>query len=282
MKNVILILFFLLFSFIPSFAVPTNSEAIKAYNDGIEYYGQDEIEKSIESFKRAVTIQSDFYEAYYNLGQVYLSVNNVDEAIKNYELAVKYEPEDYESCYVLGELFYKKGYLSKSIGYFSKIPPTSDLYSNAQLFREKVIKRQKEVLLNQAQMKAEADKLIIKDMANVTDITGIASPSGVAGDSLGNIYVASYGENKVYKIAPNGQRSVFVTEQVLSGPISVAVDKNDNVYVANYVQGNILKVSPDGAPFVYTKVLKPYCVNVIKDYLYVTEQETNKVMRFKL
>ncbi len=283
MKKIIFTLFFLLsFCVLNISAEPINSEAIKAYNEGIEFYGNDEYDKSVESFKKAVAIHPDFYEAYYNLGQVYLSLNNIDEAIKNYELAVKYEPNDYDSCYMLGELLYKKGYLSRSISYYAKIPPSSELYQEAQEAKEKVIKRQKEVLAEAEKKQLEADKTTIEGAKTTQDIEGIPAPSGIVGDKKGNIFIASYGENRVYKIDPLGQKSIYVSENVLQGPVGLAIDEEDNVYIANYGKGNILKVSPKGAPFIITKVLKPYCLAVINGYLYISEQETNKVIKMKI
>ncbi len=111
---------------------------------------------------------------------------------------------------------------------------------------------------------------------------GIQAPSGVAMDKSGNIYIASYSENLVYKINSQNQKSVFVNSNVLGGPIGVAVDNTGNVYVANYAKGDVLKVAPNGAPSVFLKMKNPYCLNVVGNYLFITEQATNTVVKYTL
>ncbi len=124
--------------------------------------------------------------------------------------------------------------------------------------------------------------LTVTSKANSVVYEGIQAPSGIAMDKSGNVYVASYNENLVYKINSQNQRSVFVNSNVLGGPIGLTVDNAGNVYVANYAKGDILKVTPGGAPTVFLKVKKPYCLNAAGNYLFVTEQDTNTVVKYTL
>ena len=52
--------------------------AVDYYNAGIDYYQTGSIDKSIESFKSAIYLAPDFYEAYYNLGQIQSPFHNLD------------------------------------------------------------------------------------------------------------------------------------------------------------------------------------------------------------
>ena len=72
-------------------------------------------------------------------------------------------------------------------------------------------------------------------------------PSDVAIDSLGNVYVADRGNNRIQKFTSDGQ---FITmwggEGHLDQPMSVTVDYLDNVYVLDLSRG-IHMFTSDGA-----------------------------------
>ncbi|HET7232174.1 MAG TPA: hypothetical protein VFJ16_19360 [Longimicrobium sp.] len=57
---------------------------------------------------------------------------------------------------------------------------------------------------------------------------------GMGIDSEGNVWVASGGNDTVYKVSADGSHAVGYTGGGISGPWSVAVDGDDNVWVANF------------------------------------------------
>lgn len=118
--------------------------------------------------------------------------------------------------------------------------------------------------------------------ANSIIYEGVQAPSGIAMDKSGNMYVASYSENIVYKINPQNQKSIFVSSTVLGGPLGVAVDNGGNVYIANYSKGDIIKVAPNGAPSVFLKIKSPYYLNIVGNTLFITEQATNTIVKYTL
>ena len=88
------------------------------------------------------------------------------------------------------------------------------------------------------------------------------SPSAVAVDSVGNVYVADIGNNAIRKMTPVGTAWVVTTLAGLAGhygsadgtgsdarfkgPASVAVDIHGNIYVADQVNHTIRKMTPAG------------------------------------
>jgi serine/threonine-protein kinase len=77
------------------------------------------------------------------------------------------------------------------------------------------------------------------------------SPSGIAVDAVGNMYVADAGHNRVQKLSPTGQ-PLAQWGQEGSGPgefhdpSGVAVDRQGNVYVADSDNQRVQKLSPTG------------------------------------
>ena len=82
----------------------------------------------------------------------------------------------------------------------------------------------------------------------VDNTHGLSVPAGLAFDAAGNLYVASEGNNMIFKVTPAGAVSTFVdNSHGLNQPIGLAFDASGNLYVANSNSDTIFKVTPAGA-----------------------------------
>ncbi|MDD3012829.1 MAG: tetratricopeptide repeat protein [Candidatus Gastranaerophilales bacterium] len=88
-------------------AIEINSEYFEAYyNLGVIYYMNEEYDPAIATLKRAVEINKD-YDAYYNLGLSYFSKNDYENAVKSFTQAISISNKD-------PDIFYNRG-----LGYYN-------------------------------------------------------------------------------------------------------------------------------------------------------------------
>ncbi len=87
----------------------------------------------------------------------------------------------------------------------------------------------------------------------ITDLPARAgAPFGIAFDSAENVYVTSFGENKVYKYSKFGALitswgSAGTGNGQFNGPDGITIDDSDNVYVTDYGNSRVQKFSFSGA-----------------------------------
>ena len=116
-----------------------------------------------------------------------------------------------------------------------------------------------------------------------TMFNNLPSPTGIAGDRFGNIYVACFSDNMIYKITPEGKRIIFLKDSKINGPIALVNDNEDNIYVSNYNGNNVIKITPSGSISVLVaNIQKPYGMSIRDGLLYVSSQGSNSVLRYKL
>jgi streptogramin lyase len=112
------------------------------------------------------------------------------------------------------------------------------------------------------------------------------NPTAVAFDHSGNLFVADHAAQTIFKLTPDGTRSVFVTGVRLSEGNGLAFDAADNLFVLSpsgeyHVGGTILKFSPDGTRSAFaTGVGLPYSLAIDpSDNLFVSDWDTGSIYK---
>ncbi len=295
------------FSYPVSAVESASDEAVAAYNQGLQYSNQGDFENALKSFSSAVYYDPEFTDAYYNIASIYEHAGDYPTALQAYEEVVSLNPEDYEAISRIADIYYIMSMDKEALECLNSIPEGTKEHAEAQNLKNKILKIQKdkaaaekkvaqaEKQTQQVQQAQTTDKVATHPMdvtrtpsggyvdKTKTLVSKYNSPTGIAKDSAGNVYVSSFADNAVYKVNPNGINKLFSKNTMIDGPIGLACDSLGNLYVANYNKDNILKITQSGNVSIYkTGVLKPYSLLYHNNSLYVSEQASNSVVKFRL
>ena len=245
------------------------------YNQGIDFYKLGMYERAIESFRSAIRTYPDYIDAYYNLATILEYLKQYAEALSIYKQVYLRNPNDYEVVYKLALMSSKLEDYTKAAEYLSLIPETNSYYKRGQELAESI---KVSTTLPPQKMNPPSK---IADKSGIYE--NVLSPTGITTDNQGNVYVATFSDNTILKITPDGKRQVFLKSSQISGPISLASDQEGNIYVSNYNTNNVLKITPQGNVSVFvSKVDKPYGLHVEGNMLFITCQGSNSILRQKL
>ena len=278
MRKVLLVITLVLLSLTKSpqaFCQEYSSAATSYYNAGIDYYQSKSYNAAIASFQKAIEIEPEFIDAYYNLGAVYEYLGENEKAIQTYAKLLRLNPKDYDAMYETAKAYYKQANYNIAIKYLSDIPQTHKRYQQALILKSKAnekltksktdsaITTNKEQITNKSNTIAPntANKITQTQTPQKTVIGKYSSPTGIAIDTLGNIYIANYSNDYITKITPDKKCHQIGKSQLIKGPIGLAIDKQNNIYIANYEGNTISKISPAGKIVtLISKINKPYCL----------------------
>jgi tetratricopeptide (TPR) repeat protein len=145
-------------NFLLGVAYPTNEEtekAIESYNKAIEinpnlvdayaglgdlYLDEGKVSDAIRYLKKAIETDPTYVSAYMKLGDAYAENDQIDEAITYYEKTIEINPRITRVYYYMGNIYFKKGDREKAIKAYEKVielEPDSDL----SMFAKKEIER---------------------------------------------------------------------------------------------------------------------------------------------
>lgn len=257
------------------------TDAKLQYNKGIDYYQLGQFEESANCFKKAIELDPNYIDAYYNLGSILEYLKQDEAALAVFKQIILRKPEDYESVYKAAALSKKVGEYEKAKMYLTLIPTDSLIGARAKKLAESMNTDIPTIKAEQT----EPDTYTEATPQNNSDgmYSDISSPTGLVADKNGNLYVAGFSDNTIYKIGPDNKKIVYIKSEKIDGPIGLAIDNNENIYIANYNKHNILKVDKNGAitPLI-ENIKNPYCMYITDGLLFISSQGSNSVVRYKL
>lgn len=254
------------------------NRAISFYKHGVELVRVKAYDNAIEAFNQALKYHPKMTDALFNIAAVYVSQEKYDEAYQTYVKIIALNPYDYDSILQAAKISYNRQNYTLAMKYLKYIP---DDYPNyhivQQLYRDanEQFNQQKQTVERSKISKANENKKVLIDRFN--------SPAGMAIDSQGNMFVASYSDNAIVKVDKNKNKTNFVKDYLLDGPVGLAIDAYDNIYVANFEADNILKITKNGNVSVFMdNVSNPYFLYIKNDVLYISEQGNDVVITYNL
>ncbi len=257
------------------------TDAKLQYNKGIDYYQLGQFEESASCFKKAIELDPNYIDAYYNLGSILEYLKQDEAALNVFKQIILRKPDDYESVYKAASLSKKLGEYEKAKMYLTLIPTDTLIGQRAKQLAATMETDIPTIQAEQTkpQSYAEANPQNNSD-GMYSDIT---SPTGLVADNNGNLFVAGFSDNTIYKIGPDNKKIVYIKSEKIDGPIGLAIDTPGNIYIANYNKNNVLKVDKNGAiSELLTNIKSPYCMYITGDLLFVSSQGSNSVVRYKL
>jgi sugar lactone lactonase YvrE len=93
--------------------------------------------------------------------------------------------------------------------------------------------------------------------------TGFMGASGNDFDSQGNLFQSNIGGQSISKIAPDGSTSIFASGSPIVNTVGIYIDEADELYVADCDGGQILHVDAGGTVSVYVRSALFSCPNGI-------------------
>ena len=278
--RLLLVFLFALFVFNPAFA-DLSSDAKIEYNKGIQFYQTGMYSQAADCFKKATEYDPNFIDAYFNLGSLLEYLKQDDDALNAFKQIILRKPDDYEAVYKAAELSKRTGNVEKAIMYLSLIPEDSLIGQRAKELAQSMNVDLATEKANKTTPQSYEDANPMNNNNGV--YSDISSPTGVVTDNEGNIYVAAFSDNTIYKIGPDNKKHVYIKNVNISGPIGLVRDSAGNLYIANYNKDNILKVDKSGkVTELISNIPKPYCMHISGNLLFISVQGNNTVVRYKL
>lgn len=277
-----------------------STDAKLHYNKGIDYYQLGQLEESVKCFKEAIELDPNYIDAYYNLGSILEYLKQDEAALTVFKQIILRKPDDYEAVYKAASLSKKIGEYDKARMYLGLIPTDTLIGQRATQLANSLPKQAEEVQVEEDQnppaennqqaiaeeiqqeqvQRYETENPQYDSNATYNDIT---SPTGITTDTNGNLFVAGFSDNTIYKISPDNKKIVYIKSEKIDGPIGLAMDLDGNIYIANYNKNNVLKVSTTGEiTELISNIQNPYCIYYTNGFLFISSQGSNSVLRYKL
>ena len=113
-------------------AITLKSDYAEAlFNLGVAHQRLEQLDMAIESYEKALIIQHAYPTAHHNLGIIYFQNEQISSAIKSFEWAVAYSPNYSEAYFNLGTAFQKNRQFEEAKKHFEKSVSLNPEYAQA-------------------------------------------------------------------------------------------------------------------------------------------------------
>ena len=113
-------------------AILLNSNYTVAYfNRGVAYQSKGQVDCAIEDYTKAIQLNSDYADAYYNRGVIYSHKGEYDRTIEDYTKAIELKPDYAETYYNRGLAYIHKGEVNRAIEDYTKAIELKSDYADA-------------------------------------------------------------------------------------------------------------------------------------------------------
>ena len=167
-----------------------------------------------------------------------------EAALAVFKQIILRKPDDYEAVYKAAALSKKVGEYDKAKMYLTLIPTDTLIGQRAKQLADSMNTDIPTAKAEQTQPQSYTEANPKNNSNGV--FSDITSPTGVVTDNNGNLFVAGFSDNTIYKIGPDNKKIVYIKSEKIDGPIGLAIDNSGNIYIANYNKNNILKVDKNG------------------------------------
>ncbi|MBK8190090.1 MAG: tetratricopeptide repeat protein [Vampirovibrionales bacterium] len=271
----------------PTAVYAQNVDAARLYNQALDRVGKGDTPGGISLFEQAAAADPNYADSFYNLGTLYFKQRQYAQATTAFQRTLQLNPGDQQARFSLALSYEQQSRFAEAAETLRQIPPNDSHYGTAQT---KIPQLEAALKTWRPQTQASAQKPpAAKTPAKVgleRFAQGFFGPTGLAMGRDGSLFVANYSKNQIFRIAPDGAKSVFTQSDLLKGPVGLVYNSALNeFYVANYLGANIVRISADGRASVMVSGLKkPYYLLLDSPHnqLYVSEQDTNTVTRIRL
>jgi tetratricopeptide (TPR) repeat protein len=213
-------------------ALQLNSNHTDAYNNmGMAFYDQGRFNEAVECYQKAVKLEPNFADVRYNLGNALKQAGNLKQAIESYKASLVINPNDAEVLFNYGNALKSYGDFDQAIEVYAKVLKINPNFIAAQTNMD-----------NTVEEKAELDK-DVADYAKIVkleiDSAEIVSFSAVLLMAKGHLDAAIDICKQTIKKEPGCAQAYFILGNILKekGDLDASIDF--------YKQA--LKIKPDYA-----------------------------------
>lgn len=122
----------------------------------------------------------------------------------------------------------------------------------------------------------------ISPFGKITHFANISRPSGIIKmPDSDTLLVTGYTNHRIYKLAPDGNITVWLQGGLLSGPVGLTYDEHNTLYIGNFTNGRILKVDSTGTLSTVVAIPGGNLGFVIysRGFLYATMFQSHKIYK---